>query len=193
MKSGVAEPVTAWVTTYTGRDIDLMSPETVDIGIDDIAAALSKTNRFGGHSFRPYTVAEHSLLGAEQCTPPCKLEFLLHDATEAYLGDIVGPLKATPMYAGYRELEARWWDAIALRFGLRIGTPSKLSKEVLLVDRRMLLTEMRDLTGRRPVSTDGYKPFPMTISPVAPQAELLQERFIETFYGLVSSTVGAKR
>jgi hypothetical protein len=189
MKSSSFAPSAAWVITYTGRYIDLLNPEPSQIEIDDIAAALAKTNRFNGHARRSYTVAEHCLLGVDQCTPACKLEFLLHDATEAYIGDVVGPLKATPMFAAYRELEARWWDAIALRFGVR----AKLPKEIGTVDQRMLVTEMRDLTGRWPVSTDAYKPFPLSISPIASPVELVQEKFLAKFYELVSVTVGAKR
>src|SRR6266702_8144744 len=109
MKIHARNPLADTITTYTGRHIDLLSPEFADIHIDDIAASLAKTTRFNGHTLRPYTVAEHSLLGVEYSLPQHKLEFLLHDATEAYLGDVVGPLKGTDMFAEYRNLEAYWW------------------------------------------------------------------------------------
>lgn len=186
MKNNAVAVEKVTIKTYTGRYIDLLNPDPEMIHIDDIAASLPKLNRFNGHTFRPYTVAEHCLLGVEYCTPPNKLEFLMHDSTEAYLGDIAGPLKRTELFAGYRELEAKWWAAIAERFGLRVS----LSKEVHTVDKRMLVTEQRDLVGRRPQSTDAYKPF---IQPIGLEPYGLQEKFLAKFYELVGVTVGAKR
>lgn len=183
----------AVITTYTGRHVDLLWPELAEIAIDDIAYALAANNRFNGHTVRPYSVAEHCLLGVEFCVPSNRLEFLMHDASEAYLGDIVGPLKATVMFEPYCKLEAQWADAIALRFGLQHSTEGKLAKEIHSVDRRMLVTEQRDLMGRRPRSTDAYKPFPLAISAVTPCREALAEKFLAKFYELVPLTVGAKR
>jgi hypothetical protein len=179
----------AVITTYTGRHIDLLLPCADDIAIDDIAAALSKLARFGGHTARPYTVAEHCLLGLELCTPGVRYEFLMHDATEAYLGDVTGPLKRLEGMLFYRALETVWAGAIADRFGL----PRKMSKEVHTVDKRLLVTEQRDLMGRRPPSTDRYQPFSLGIGAVAPAPELVRERFLEQFRVLSSRTEGAKR
>lgn len=179
----------AWIKTGTGRYHDLLCPESAEISIDDIAIALSKINRFGGHPTRVYSVAEHCLLGADLSMPNYALEFLLHDATEAYLGDIVGPLKSTAMFDAYRGLEARWWNVIAFRFGVR----EKLPREVHVTDRRMLATELRDLMGHQPRSTDAYAPFPTHLPHTAPSAAQLQEKFLAKFYELVGMTVGAKR
>lgn len=176
----------AIITTWSGRHIDLLNPNPFDIHVDDIAWSLARTMRFNGHTARPYSVAEHCLLGVGQCAAANRLEFLLHDAAEAYLGDVVGPLKNTAMFAGYRELEARWQRVIALRFGLRLSMP----REVVTVDKRMLATEMRDLMGRMPLSTDKYQPFVMRIGP-AP--ECLAERFLAKFDVLVRKTEGARR
>jgi hypothetical protein len=142
--------------------------------------------RFNGHTSRPYSVAEHSLLGAALCPAPCRLAFLLHDATEAYLGDVLGPLKRLPMFGGYRELEAQLARVIALRFGL----PLLMTKTVEVIDKRMLATEMRDLMGRMPLSTDSYRPFSMVIG-AAPES--LADRFLGRFDELVRKTEGARR
>jgi len=189
MKPTIHAPERAVITTWTGRHVDLLWPELADIHIDDIAWSLAGINRFNAHTSRLYTVAEHCLLGAELSLPQHKLEFLLHDAPEAYLGDVTGPLKGTAMFAPYRVLEERWWQVMAYRFGVR----AKLPKEIHTVDKRMLVTEQRDLMGRPPQSTDTYKPFPLAISPVEPSRPWLAEKFIATFRELVSSTEGAKR
>lgn len=179
----------AVILTYTGRHVDLLRPCADEITIDDIAAALSKINRFTGHTPRPYTVAEHCLTPLDLVTQANRLEYLLHDASEAYLGDVSGPMKRLLGMAFYRNLETVWTYEIGLRFGLR----EKLPKEIHEIDQRMLVTEQRDLQGKQPVSTDKYQPFAMRLSPVAPAQETLQRDFIETFYALAAKTEGAIR
>lgn len=181
----------AVIKTRSGKYINLLEPEAAVslIDIDDIGYALSKTNRFCGHTSRPYTVGEHCLLGLPYCQPANRLEFLMHDASEAYLGDTVGPLKRSGLFEAYRELEARWSYAIAERFGLMRDIP----REIHEVDKRMLVTEQRDLMGRPPSSGDTYKPFEGVISQTAPNCDEIAERFIAKFYQLAKVTVGAKR
>ncbi|GGA80904.1 hypothetical protein GCM10011507_35160 [Edaphobacter acidisoli] len=179
----------AVIKTYTGRWIDLLWPETADLSIDDIAWSLAGIERFTGHAVRPYTVAEHCLLGVEQSLPQHRLAFLMHDAPEAYLNDVSGPLKQTAMFELYRALEAQWWGAIAMRFGI----PEKLPKDIHVTDKRMLSTELRDLMGRPAQWGDAYKPFQLTIPPRSSSREYLAERFLAKFHELVSATVGAKR
>lgn len=181
----------AIIKTYRGLHIDLLSPETASglINIDDIAWALSGISRYNAHTNRIYSVAEHCLLGVPYCLPQNRLEFLLHDAPEAYLGDIVGPIKNTSIYAAYRALEERWWVAIAERFGVRASLP----KEIAAVDKKMRVTEQRDLMGRRPSISDSWPPFAMTISPVAPSRDEVASHFLDKFLQLTKVTVGAKR
>jgi uncharacterized protein len=177
-------------TLILGRSIDLLNPCVDDIFIEDIAASLSKINRFAGYTSRTYSVGEHCLLGLEYLPAWDRLEFLLHDASEAYLGDVSGPLKALGEHmAGYRDLEAIWTVAIRERFGLK-KTPPALVKQV---DQRMLVTEMRDLRGRRPMWGDKVKPFPMLIGQAAPAWEMVERDFLEAFARLAGLTEGAKR
>ena len=89
----------------------------------------------------------------------------------------------------FRDLEAAWDEVIRQRYG--IGP--KHAKEIHTIDQRMLVTEQRDLQGRRPVPTDKFKPFPMLIPPIAPSSEHLQERYVEMFYKLAAQTEGAIR
>lgn len=179
----------AVITTFSGRHVNLLHPDPSLIAIDDIAAALSRVARFVGHTQRTYTVAEHLLLGVEFCTPAARLRWFSHDFTEAYLGDVSGPLKNVPAMRWYRDLEAKWDRAIRDRFG--IPTSPSIAREVRAVDQRMLATEMRDLKGVRPLSTDPHQPFALQLPAAEPHAELLRERFLAKFEELVAGTEGA--
>jgi 5'-deoxynucleotidase YfbR-like HD superfamily hydrolase len=74
-----------------------------DIHIEDIAFALSNLARFcGQRTF--YSVANHSLLVASLLPDNLKLSGLLHDATEAYVGDVISPIKAhLPFYVNLEK------------------------------------------------------------------------------------------
>ena len=89
------------------------TPEMIDIG--DIAAALSVVPRFAGH-VGAYSVAEHSVHVMRLAGPDIAREALLHDASEAYLGDVSSPLKA--LLPDYQFLERRFQAVIATRYGL---------------------------------------------------------------------------
>lgn len=82
-----------WITTFTGKKFHLFDPQLDEICIEDIAHALSLICRFGGHLPEHYSVAQHSVLVSQLVTENLRLEGLLHDAEEAYIGDMVRPLK----------------------------------------------------------------------------------------------------
>lgn len=116
-----AEERTDWMVTRSGIKVYLTEPTPSVVNIHDIAFALSNVCRFGGHCNQFYSVAQHSVHVAETVsdrTQDNELAFaaLLHDATEAYLGDMVRPLKQH--MPQYRDLEARWAVAIGERFGV---------------------------------------------------------------------------
>ncbi len=80
--------------TYSGVCVPLhhITPDMLSIG--DIGTALSQICRFNGHVKHRFTVAEHSLIGSRMApSARLKMEFLLHDAGEAYVGDIILPVK----------------------------------------------------------------------------------------------------
>lgn len=93
------------IRTYSNKYIDLINPRVEDIDIESIAAALSKVCRYGGHCPKFYSVAEHCIHCVELAVKDgLKGDVLkcifLHDASEAYLGDVVKPLKNNlPDYA----------------------------------------------------------------------------------------------
>jgi len=125
--------------SYTGRVIDLRDFRTADVDIRDIAHALSLVNRFTGHTKYPYSVAQHSVMVSRMVQPEHAMWGLLHDASEAYLGDVARPLKM--LLPEYKALEQRVQSVIAIVFGLEWPMPAA----VHAADNRALLAEKRDL------------------------------------------------
>jgi len=113
------------IRTYTSKLIDLTAIAPSDIDIVDIAHSLSNLCRFNGHSRKFYSVAQHSCWVAAHCPPEYKLEGLLHDAAEAYIGDVTRPLKQL-LGEPYKQLEQSIELAIALRFGLTYPWPDSV-------------------------------------------------------------------
>lgn len=105
-----------WMQTASGRQFWPLDPRPEEIYIRDIAAALSKLCRYGGHVLRFYSVAEHCVHVASAAPAPLKLPALLHDASEAYLQDVIRPIKRH--LTNYEAIEAELERAIAVRFGL---------------------------------------------------------------------------
>lgn len=125
--------------TYTGKLVDLANFREEDVRLPDIAHALSLINRFTGHSKVPYSVAQHSVMVSRLTHPDNALWGLLHDASEAYLGDVATPLKT--LLPGYRELEERVQRVIARVFRLSWPMPADVKE----ADLRALMAEKRDL------------------------------------------------
>lgn len=116
----------ALVPTATGGNFDLLSPDFRDIHILDIATSLSRIARWNGHTstIRASSVAEHSVRVSWLCDAFCPeyaLWGLLHDAAEAYIGDVTTPLKRQlPDYLAVEEIIE---TAVAERFDLPMPMP----------------------------------------------------------------------
>lgn len=129
------------VQTFTGRSFDIRVPMTRDIDIRDIAHQLAMTCRFRGATRVFYSVAEHSVrvalllscTGARELAPAG----LLHDASEAYLGDVPTPQKHTWAFAAFPTAEDRVQRVICAHFGV----PREEPQLVRQADLRLLATE----------------------------------------------------
>lgn len=141
--------------TIGGRAFYPLDPRPEDLDIDDIAHALSMVCRFGGHCRKFYSVAEHSVRVADavraEGTRRDAFHALLHDASEAYLGDIVWPLKQADEMRGYKAIERALEACIAKRFGLADAQPEIVKRFDLV----LLSTEKRDLMNSGPGREDG--------------------------------------
>jgi uncharacterized protein len=136
-----------WMQTATGRKFWPIDPRPEDVDIADIAHALSLMCRFGGHCTRFYSVAEHSLYVSAVASPD-SLWGLLHDASEAYISDIVRPAKR--FIAGYREIEERILAAVRVRFGLSPVCPESVRR----ADMAVLAAESVQVMGSPPEPWD---------------------------------------
>lgn len=139
----------------SGRYFDLANPRAEDVDITDIAGALSKTCRFGGQVESFFSVAEHCVNCARQCdldgrTIAVSFAALLHDATEAYVGDMVRPLKI--MIPLFKEVELRIEKAIGERFNVDFDEHHAIIKEV---DNAMVIAERKQLFTRDSVKWNG--------------------------------------
>ena len=106
------------IETRKGNKVDVRNPQPEQFDIEDIAYALSNTCRFNGHCSGFYSVAEHSVVVAQRLPPNLRLAGLLHDATEAYLGDIPSPIKQ--FLPDYKAIEDRFEEAVIRAFDLEL-------------------------------------------------------------------------
>jgi hypothetical protein len=109
----------SWIQTFTGRQFHPLAPRVEDLDIYDIAHALALTSRYNGHTLSYYSVAEHSVLVSRHVDPEYAREGLLHDAAEAYIGDMVRPLKRQPEMAAFVKAELDIERCVAEKFNLR--------------------------------------------------------------------------
>jgi len=139
------DPENPWILTSSYKKIYLRDPDPNLFDIKDIAHSLSRINRFNGHLHcSSYSVAEHSIRVASVCSPDLKFNALLHDASEAYLGDVSKPLKG--LLSDYKELEHNFCLLLAEHFGLLMPLP----EEIIFYDNVLMATEIRDLMRYNP-------------------------------------------
>lgn len=172
-----------WMQTVSGGRFHPLNPAPSDVNVGDIAHSLALLCRFNGQSDRFYSVAEHSVLISRQFTDQTTaLWGLLHDGTEAYVGDMITPLKK--IFPEFKTVENKVKDAIIARFGLVIT--SDIEKQVKAADTRILLTERDALMSntREPWEMDGViEPLEATIAGWTPEEAKTQ--FLRRFAELV--------
>src|SRR5271157_3544054 len=135
-----------WMQTHSGIAFDYNSNDLSQITIEDIAAHLAKICRFNGACKVFYSVAQHSILVAEDLRYlgySINYQFygLLHDATEAYIGDIIRPFKDEHM----SHFENKLLSRILHSLGLSEDNYFLYKEAIKKSDNRMLLTEKHQL------------------------------------------------
>ena len=143
-----------WMETWSGVKFYPLDPRSEDIRIEDIAHSLARLNRYNGHAdVAHYSVAEHSMHLAKALVRDTgdfrvAFEALMHDAPEAYVGDMVRPLKREPAMAKYVEAEDKVWRAIVemeAHAGLLFYELTPIVKEY---DTRILMDERAQVLRR---------------------------------------------
>ncbi len=148
----------AWMQTFSGRKFYPLDPRAAEIVIQDIAHGLAMTCRFGGHSKRFYSVAEHCVIVSMFVAPAYAREALLHDSAEAYVGDMIRPLKHTARMGEFRAVEAAIELAVHERFGI-LSTPESHAA-VKEIDDRIIVDEIAALMSDPPMYLERHKNVP---------------------------------
>lgn len=163
----------------SGAWFDLLAPEMSTFTIEDIAHGLAHTCRYAGQSKGFYSVAEHSLL-VSAAAEGHALEGLMHDAAEAFLGDVTRPLKQ--LLPDYRRIEKSVETAICERFGVPSGTPrvKTADLEVLAAEQDQLMPEG---TSDWVADTD-IEPARIRVECLPPA--IAKERFLQRYHELVA-------
>lgn len=142
-----------WMQTYTGAQFWPLDPRVDEVRFEDIAAGLSKLCRYGGQTILFYSVAEHCVHVARHAPEGLQLDALLHDASEAYLCDIIRPIKSH--LTNYLDIEAGLERVIARKFGLHWPWHPDIKR----LDTAILADERDQVMAPPPV------PWPQTIEP----------------------------
>jgi hypothetical protein len=173
-----------WIETFTGLQFHLLNPRPEEICIEDIAHALSLQCRFTGHTRKFYSVAEHSYYVSLVAALPG----LLHDASEAYIGDLSRPLKHfTPVGPEYLRIESNIERAIALKFELPWPPSFEVLEIVKKADNSILYTEKDQLMTKLDWDvdwTDDPEKPRMKVQLVGYRPEVIEKIFLQRFFQL---------
>ena len=126
------------LTTYSGKRVNPMDLNPDDIDIEDIAHHLSCINRWCGALREPISVAQHCVHVSWLLRGTgLELDGLLHDAAEAYLGDVTKWVKRHASMEFYRQAEHDASLVIAQKFGIHVTMPEAVER----ADRMMINIE----------------------------------------------------
>lgn len=175
------------MTLSTGRRVDPWNLTVGDIDIVAVAHSLSMLCRFGGHSNKFYSVGQHCVRAAALVPKEDRLEALLHDGTEAYLQDLVRPVKHR-MY-DYKQLEQKVWQQFAFKYGLN----EHLSDSVKKVDNQLLKSEIRQFINNPGRDVELAHPFWDDVEEVDPVDRTWSPDECEAMYLMTYADAVAQR
>ncbi|UFK26703.1 hydrolase of HD superfamily [Roseobacter phage RDJL6] len=164
-----------WMETASGIRFQFMNPTPDQIDVNDVALALSRTCRYGGHTSRFYSVAEHCCVMADWVlaqpwgTYRKALTALHHDDAEAYIGDLPRPAKQN--IPQFKEVENGIDRAVAKRFGLEHPFDKwlKFADTAILVDERAQVMRQSGNTW----AIDQHPPLGVRLWPIVGRFPLL--------------------
>lgn len=169
----------------SGGSYNFTNPELSVYTIEDIARNLSHINRFTGSTEVAYNVSQHSvyvsLLLEAWGHQHLAMEGLLHDAVEAFTGDVSRPLK--DLLPDYRKIELKNEKAIFAKYNL----PFPMDFLTKQADNAVFVAERRDLQPKCPqgmMDKEGnvIQAAPFKIVPWS--AKKSEKEFLKRFYEL---------
>lgn len=176
------------IVTVSGATIPLMGNFKPKIG--DIAHSLAQNNRYNGHTIRPYSVAQHSVLVSYEVPSHLAFQALLHDAHEAYTVDLPSPVKEIVNHLGDGAW-SKFEDQVAGVVRRYFKVPVSTHKKVKEADRKLYLNEIGSLftdTAKSSFMKLGCTPlYDIMIEPLSVQDsyDLFLNRFFELSNGVV--------
>ena len=175
------------ILLHSGNYFDLLDPASSRFELSDIAHGLAMTCRFAGQCSRFYSVAEHSWHASFLVSEEYKLAALMHDAAEAFIGDVTRPLKQ--LLPEYRAIEKRIEAVIDDRYMLAgecDGAEVKAADLALLAAEQAQLMPAHDDTW---AALAGVRPAPINIRLWSPaEAEVAWLTRFATLMGVSTAT-----
>lgn len=147
-----SDPRGNYMHLFSGGKYYPFAPAPEDVDIEDIAHSLATKARYNGHTRFPFWVAQHCCYAAVYDVqgfnrPEHRLARLLHDASEAYNGDLIRPLKFSPDFAKpFKAVERLNEKIIFERFGL----PYPMQRHVKIADEALAAAEYKQLLTFKP-------------------------------------------
>lgn len=142
--------------TYSGQEFWVLDPRADEVHFDDVCIGIARECRYGNQSREYYSVAEHSVIvsvfvenfardlgWSDDLVLQVAREGLLHDGSEAYLGDVMRPLKHQRVMRGYRCAESRLQDVIFEHFDVHPTIDTTWLVDI--VDKRACVDEVEAL------------------------------------------------
>lgn len=158
--------------------------------IEDIAHALAQNNRYNGHTIKPYSVAQHSVLVSQHVPSYLAFQALMHDASECYTTDLPSPIKQVLDHIGdnaWSKFEGKISSIVMRHFGL----PPKIDPIVKSADKKLFSNEIGSLfcdEAKSAFMKLGFTPtYDIMIVPLNVQQsyDLFLNRFFEIYNGTV--------
>lgn len=153
-----------WMQTLRGKAFDLLEPHPAMVDFKEIADQLSTIHRYAGAAEKPVSVARHTLIAFDAAQPQDRAAMLLHDAHEAFIGDIPTPAahalaaligersgaKAAEAFKDGLDALKLWLDdAIFTAAGVALPSPEQRLR-MRRADLMALRTERRDFLAKPP-------------------------------------------
>lgn len=158
--------------------------------IEDIAHSLSQINRFTGHTYFPYTVAQHSVLVSQYCPPHLAFQGLLHDAHEAYCSDLPSPHKEVIDHLGdnaWSKFEGRIAGIVRRHFSIPVSFDKRIKETDNLLYQNEVGSLFNDEAKRAFMALGCVPKYDIKIAQLSTQQayDLFLNRFFELSNGAI--------